>query len=181
MSKAARSVNLEHELCHPRAHLKACILLLVATRAAHGYELRDSVKPFGYELDDPGPVYRALRWLEEAGLLHADWETGDGPARRVFSVTPEGGRLAQTCASSLQAKNEALQGHLSRLLLDSSSQRTDRGFEVLIEAKLSVAANDFESASRTVKCALGDKRRIAAGIWSQGEVWVYAASDVTAG
>ena len=178
MPRAPGTVDLEQELCHPRAHFKACLLLLVAARPAHGYELCESAKSFGYQLEDPGAVYRALRWLQEAGLLQADWETGTGAARRVYTVTPEGGRLAERCASSLQAKTEALQEHLARVLPDPSSQSAGRHFEVLVEAKLSVEADDAESASRRVEYALGSRRPIASGVWTAGQVWVYPASDV---
>ncbi len=112
MPASARAVNVEDELCHPRAHLKACLLLLIAASPAHGYQLRDSVRAFGYERDGPGPVYRALRWLQGAELLHADWVTGDGPARRMFSLTPAGERLAEACARRLLANTEALRHHL---------------------------------------------------------------------
>jgi len=40
---------------------------------------------------DPGLLYRTLRQLEEEGMVNSEWETeGQGPARRLYKVTPEG-------------------------------------------------------------------------------------------
>jgi len=37
-----------------------------------------------------GTGYRILRILRWKVLLRSRWETGEGPAKRVYSITPEG-------------------------------------------------------------------------------------------
>ena len=49
--------------------LEPCLLLLLHCNEAHGYELLDWLKPFGFEENpvDLSTVYRVLRGLEEQG------------------------------------------------------------------------------------------------------------------
>ncbi len=53
----------------PKNFLRPCLLLLLHESPAHGYELRERLRPLGFNRDDPGRLYRALRTLEEAGLV----------------------------------------------------------------------------------------------------------------
>lgn len=84
--------------CHcPHARLERfiepCLLLLLAERPEHGYQLIERLadSPLGQESPDPGLVYRTLRRLEELGVVMSEWETGGvGPARRLYQLTPEG-------------------------------------------------------------------------------------------
>ncbi len=73
--------------------LEPCLLLLLHQRPAHGYELLDGLREFGFDkLEvDPSTVYRALRWMENHGLVESRWDLGErGPPRRVYRITPEG-------------------------------------------------------------------------------------------
>lgn len=97
----------------PRGMLRACILLLVGERPSHGYDLIDRLRPLGFE-HDPSRIYRALRWLETAGLVRPTWHTpASGPARRVFEVTPAGCAALDDCARAMQAHVNALSGYLA--------------------------------------------------------------------
>jgi DNA-binding PadR family transcriptional regulator len=108
---------LEQELCHPKGHLRVCLLFLLAKKPAHGYELADSVKPLGYDNNQPATTYRALRWLGDAGLVNARWETpATGPARRIFELTSAGSRMTKACAVAWQATSEAFREELSQVL-----------------------------------------------------------------
>ncbi|MDP9389797.1 MAG: helix-turn-helix transcriptional regulator, partial [Actinomycetota bacterium] len=83
--------EIVHALASPRSALRAVLLLLLEERRGHGYELLTRLEPFGFTRANPGRIYRALRWLEDGGLVSATWETGSGgPAQRVFEVTPDG-------------------------------------------------------------------------------------------
>ena len=67
-----------------------CLLLLLRDTEAHGYELLEGLKPFGFEQDpvDSSTVYRFLRDLEARGLVTSRWATGyAGPARRLYQIT----------------------------------------------------------------------------------------------
>jgi DNA-binding PadR family transcriptional regulator len=51
--------------------LEPCLLLLLHKRAAHGYELAEHIKPFGFDVRqsvDSSLVYRTLRALESGGM-----------------------------------------------------------------------------------------------------------------
>jgi len=75
-----------------RGFLQPRLVLLLLEKPAHGYELLERLPQHG-EMPgaDPGLLYRTLRQLEGEGLLSSSWDTeGQGPARRLYEVTPEG-------------------------------------------------------------------------------------------
>lgn len=75
--------------------LEPCLLLLVHCQEIHGYELADSLKPFGFEQNpvDTSTIYRFLRDMEDRGFVTSRWDTSNaGPARRVYQTTKEGNR-----------------------------------------------------------------------------------------
>ncbi|MEW6233543.1 MAG: helix-turn-helix transcriptional regulator [Chloroflexota bacterium] len=83
---------LENCRCHVRGFIQPRLLLQLAKKPAHGYELMEAL---GEENDhptpDPGTLYRTLRQLEEEGLVRSTWDTGGtGPARRVYELTDQG-------------------------------------------------------------------------------------------
>jgi poly-beta-hydroxybutyrate-responsive repressor len=68
-------------------------LLLLHCNEAHGYELLDGLKPFGFEQNpvDLSTVYRVLRGLEEQEFVTSHWDTDSGgPARRLYRITAKG-------------------------------------------------------------------------------------------
>ena len=72
--------------------IQPCMMLLLHEKPAHGYELMESLKEFGFEDGaDPALVYRNLRRMEQEGLVESEWETeGAGPAKRLYKVTARG-------------------------------------------------------------------------------------------
>lgn len=176
--------QFEEELSHPRGLLRASILLLLGERPGHGYDLIQRLKPFGFERDDPSRIYRALRWLEGAGLVRPNWETpAAGPARRVYELTPAGRRTLEACAASLQQRSQVLEEYLGRYGVGSMRPmpKRKRSFEVLVEAKLSVEAFDEASAQRKVERAFGRPRMVDSDVWTTGQVWIYEATPQEAG
>ena len=75
-----------------RGFLQPRILLLLQQKQAHGYELMERLaETADMPGADPGLLYRTLRQMEADGLLRSVWDTeGQGPARRLYEVTPEG-------------------------------------------------------------------------------------------
>ena len=76
--------------------LESCLLLLLHCDEAHGYELLEGLKQFGFARNpvDSSTVYRMLRGLEERGFVTSRWDTeGVGPARRLYQITEEGDRF----------------------------------------------------------------------------------------
>lgn len=75
-----------------RGFLRPRLVLMLLEKPGYGYELLERLgeQPHMPE-PDPGLLYRTLRQLEEQGLLTSTWDTaGQGPARRLYEVTPEG-------------------------------------------------------------------------------------------
>jgi len=74
-----------------RGFLQPRLLLLLLQKPAHGYELMERLVEDDMPGADPGLLYRTLRQLESGGFLQSTWDTeGQGPARRLYKVTPEG-------------------------------------------------------------------------------------------
>ena len=118
----------------PRDFLTPWLLLLLHNWSMHGYQLMQMMTISGLAAFDPTTVYRALRRLEEEGLIISGWETGDsGPAKRVYSITEEGEKFLQTWDSALKQ----YQGIL------------DRFFELYTEAKRTSHRTRSKKSSRS--------------------------------
>ena len=71
--------------------MRACLLLLVGEQSSHGYDLLERLQEFAFKGADAGGLYRALRAMEQEGLMRSTWQTSDvGPARRTYELTDEG-------------------------------------------------------------------------------------------
>jgi len=60
----------------------------------HGYNLLNGLDEFGFNpgSKDPSLVYRALRELEDDGMVASNWDPDSslGPQRRVYQITLQG-------------------------------------------------------------------------------------------
>ena len=73
--------------------LQPCVLVMLHREEAHGYNLMSGLDEFGFRpgRKDPSLLYRALREMEETGLVTSEWHTESlGPQRRVYKITPAG-------------------------------------------------------------------------------------------
>jgi PadR family transcriptional regulator PadR len=117
----------------PKNFLRPCLLLLLHEAPAHGYELRERLRPLGFNRDDPGRLYRALRTLEAAKLVRSAWQASSGgPDRRTYELTRAGEERLRQAAGELQAMYAILDTFLSRCAESSaldapqrSTRRTD--------------------------------------------------------
>jgi PadR family transcriptional regulator, regulatory protein PadR len=85
------------------------LLVLLADRPTHGYELIERLPELsGEDRVDVGNLYRALRALEDEGLVTSEW-SGDlpGPTKRTYTLTDEG---RDVLASWLQAVEQLRDG-----------------------------------------------------------------------
>ena len=74
-----------------RGLIQPRLLLLLAQKPAHGYELLDIISQADEPRTDPGSLYRILRSMEEDCLVRSDWDTsGGGAARRIYEITDQG-------------------------------------------------------------------------------------------
>jgi PadR family transcriptional regulator, regulatory protein PadR len=99
----------------PRSFLRPILLLLLAERNSHGYELLEQIAELGLERTDPGGLYRTLRTMEQEGLVASWWEPStSGPARRSYELTPEGLDWLHASAGSLRLVARHLDRYLDR-------------------------------------------------------------------
>jgi PadR family transcriptional regulator PadR len=110
----------------PRNFLQPCLLLLLAERADHGYELAVRLRPLHDGEGDSGGVYRALRSLEKQGLVGSEWRTSDvGPARRTYHIMPAGAAMLTAQARDLEHVHDVLHTFLERYGALAPAQRND--------------------------------------------------------
>jgi PadR family transcriptional regulator PadR len=90
------------------------LLLELAKKASHGYELIERLGQEGNAAPDPGNFYRILRSLEEDGMVCSTWDTQNtGPARRVYELTDQGLEFLHTWAVTIQQTQKSLDRFLS--------------------------------------------------------------------
>ena len=85
-------------------------LLLLSRGPTHGYELLERLPELlGDERIDVGNVYRALRALEEEGLVESEWQADlPGPAKRTYTLTDDGRAALDAWLGSLESLRESL-------------------------------------------------------------------------
>jgi PadR family transcriptional regulator PadR len=113
---------------NPRANKEGCLckiervpnfaqprlLLELAKRPAHGYELIEHLSETSGAPPDPGNFYRVLRALEEDGLVRSNWDTkNNGPARRVYELTDQGLDFLHTWAVTIMQTRQSLDRFMS--------------------------------------------------------------------
>lgn len=97
--------------------IQAQLLLLLAEKPAHGYELiqRLNEADFTNGEVDVATVYRNLRRMDQEGLLTSRWEAGPaGPARRLYTLTPRGRQVLKAWAAGVSQEKERLENFLRR-------------------------------------------------------------------
>lgn len=177
--QSAPDTGLEDELASPRRILRACLLLLLDERPGHGYDLLTRLEPLGFDRSNPGRIYRALRWLEGAGLVQPTWETtGVGPARRVYELTDQGRQSLEVVAAPLRKQAKKLDDRVGRYMLGRlrAMAQHKQPFEFTVETRLSVQALDEASARRKVERALGQRHILDADVRTAGSVSIRAAT-----
>lgn len=99
----------------PRNYLRASLLLLIGESPAHGYDLLEQIAHLGLRSVDPGGLYRALRVMEQDGLVESWWEhSSAGPARRSYRLTHEGQEWLHAWAGALREGRRYLSAYLGR-------------------------------------------------------------------
>ena len=90
------------------------LLALLAARPTHGYELIERLPELsGDERVDVGNLYRALRSLEEDGVVTSEWSADlPGPTRRTYTLTEEGHALLAAWVDALDQLRDGLTSFL---------------------------------------------------------------------
>jgi PadR family transcriptional regulator, regulatory protein PadR len=92
------------------------VLLELRAGPAHGYELLEKLgERLHGERVDMGNLYRALRSMEEDGLVSSEWdESAPGPAKRVYRLTEAGATLLREWSGALRRVREGIDDFLRR-------------------------------------------------------------------
>ena len=99
----------------PRNYLRATLLLLLGEAPAHGYDLMEQIARLGLRTIDAGGLYRALRVMEQDGVVTSWWEhSASGPARRTYRLTDEGREWLHAWAGALRESHRYLSAYLAR-------------------------------------------------------------------
>ena len=90
------------------------LLLLLARRPTHGYELIEQLPALlGEDRVDVGNLYRALRSLEEEGLVTSEWSDDlPGPTKRTYTLTDDGHELLASWLGAVEELRDSLTGFL---------------------------------------------------------------------
>jgi PadR family transcriptional regulator PadR len=110
----------------PKNFLRPCVLLLLSEQSAHGYDLLERLKTFGFSRD-PGGLYRVLRSLERDSQVVSHWEaSGIGPDRCLYTLTPSGREWLRAWAATLEDTRRTLDVYLGRYSAIVTSEAGDR-------------------------------------------------------
>ena len=92
------------------------LLLLLRERPMHGYELLERLPALlGEERIDVGNLYRALRALEEEGVVSSEWRPDlPGPTKRTYQLTTTGRQLLDRWAEALRESRAVVDEFLNR-------------------------------------------------------------------
>ena len=92
------------------------LLVLLSNGPTHGYELLERLPELvGDDRVDVGNVYRALRALEDEGLVVSEWRADlPGPTKRTYTLTDEGRAVLDSWLRSLDELRDGLTVFLDR-------------------------------------------------------------------
>ncbi|MCJ2163596.1 MULTISPECIES: PadR family transcriptional regulator [unclassified Pseudodesulfovibrio] len=101
----------------PQRYVQSSLLMALSKGPSYGYQLIQSIGEFGFLRGDapPGMIYRHLRQMDEEGLVTSNWDAeGDGPAKRVYSVTPEGLEVLEAWILHMEKQRDRLDAFIER-------------------------------------------------------------------
>jgi len=129
MSEEQQALGPPGSCAHMERFLETCLLLLVYEEPGHGYGLMDRLAEFGFPADtlNMGTLYRALRRLEEEELVSSDWEEGgQGPRRRVYTITPKGREDLAVWIEVIRGNKQRIERLLARYTAMHRKEGKDR-------------------------------------------------------
>jgi DNA-binding PadR family transcriptional regulator len=93
--------------------MEVCLLVLLyeENKECHGYSLAEKLQDFGFTEEELNisTLYRTMRHMEQNEWVQSHWESGgQGPQRRVYSITPKGRTALDEWAIVLQKRRERI-------------------------------------------------------------------------
>lgn len=106
--------------------MEVCLLVLLIgeNKDCHGYSLAEKLKNFHFTEEELNisTLYRTLRHMEQNEWVRSHWESGgQGPQRRVYSITLKGRDALDEWVQVLRKRRERI-----GLLLDAYTQLENR-------------------------------------------------------
>lgn len=101
-------------------YTEACLLLLLAERRGHGYELAErlaEVFPLPELMPDLSSIYRVIADLEDQGAIRSTWTAGSGGGKKACELTDDGWKLLRFWEERLRAEQEGLARFFERFRL----------------------------------------------------------------
>lgn len=98
-------------------YIQPSLLLALTGGASYGYELIQQISEYGFMQSEPPPgmIYRHLRGMDEDGLVRSQWDAeGDGPAKRVYSITAEGLEVLDAWVLHMERQRDSIDGFIKR-------------------------------------------------------------------
>ncbi len=92
-------------------YTEACLLLLLAERPGHGYELADrlaDVFPLDGLAPDLSSIYRVITELEDQGAVRSRWTAGAGGGKKTCELTEDGWALLRFWEERFHAEQRGL-------------------------------------------------------------------------
>lgn len=107
----------------PRRFLRQLLFVgLSKADRSYGYELAEAVRGYGLRID-MAAVYRELRSMEQKDLLSSEWQPSEnGPARRVYMVTPLGREALDQAVADLRLARDQLSVALEDVTVESTGR-----------------------------------------------------------
>ena len=100
----------------PKNWLVPVMLVMLREANSYGYELMERSVEMGFEMLNPGTLYRTLRKMEQEGLCESEWQMGcsssGGPARRMYSITEAGEAYLNLWVESLEHYQKTMDAFL---------------------------------------------------------------------
>lgn len=96
--------------------IKTCLLTLLNENDGYGYSLLEDLEGFEVETKslNIGSLYRVLRKMESEKLVQTKWEQGQGPKRRVYTITDNGKKELSYMLTIITQKKKGLELILER-------------------------------------------------------------------
>lgn len=103
--------------CHPmHRFMEVCLLVLLfdekSEKQCHGYSLAEKLTDFGFTEEELNisTLYRTLRHMEQNEWVSSHWESGgQGPQRRVYSITALGRKALDEWVQVLQKRRDRIE------------------------------------------------------------------------
>lgn len=101
----------------PQRYVQPSLLMALRSGPSYGYQLIQMIGEYGFLRGDvpPGMIYRHLRQMDEEGVVKSEWDAqGDGPAKRIYSIAPEGLEILEAWIIHMERQRDALDNFIKR-------------------------------------------------------------------